>query len=779
MGRFWSMLCLGLKTGLYANISFYFLGVFVALINGHIRAASVILTLSIVHSITLLTYEEEPMFHRNSIQKSAAANFGWPTTLLRTIAIAIIAFVVISSASANFVFAEDTNSNSRRNVSLNSMEQYVYDAIMKDIKEIAAGNKASSELTVNLMPKISKTTFTASELGLGILGTGGKFSNEAKSAVERRCIGSLDTDKVLTALLMDAPYELYWFDKTSECIQSVNSGFSGSVSGSTITNIILTTAEVKFSMPVSADYSASGRMNTYSINTSETKAAAAIAKKAQSIVSAAASKSDYAKLVHYKNEVSSLATYNTSVASDPSLSSRYGDPYQLIYVFDGDQSTGVTCEGYCKAFKYLCDLTKFNNSSIRCYMVSGRMAGGTGAGPHMWNLVHMEDGKNYLVDVTNCDTGTVGYPSQLFLVGDPNGVSTNYKKRTSNGDVSFVYGSDMFEIYTTAELMIANHDYMPVSDSGSGTTSSVNWKRLAGNGRYDTMKAIVDEGFVRTGGTVVIATGTGFKDALAASGLAGLDDAPVVLTDGKSLSKQARDILVRLKPSKVYVAGGKAVVEDGVLTQIRTATGVTPKRIAGANSSATSAQLALEGRGRWKESTAIIATNKSFKDALSVAPIAYAKGYPILLADNGQSLSDAVINALKTIGIKNAIIVGGMGAVNTNVENQLRNAGVAIKVRLAGTNGVKTSAAIATWGIQNGLSANKMGVATSQNYPDALAGAALCGFNNSVLVLADDKAWENALFPKAYKSTIKTGYIFGGTSAVGEKTVSQLKANVA
>ena len=67
-----------------------------------------------------------------------------------------------------------------------------------------------------------------------------------------------------------------------------------------------------------------------------------------------------------------------------------------------------------------------------------------------------------------------------------------------------------------------------------------------------------------------------------------------------------------------------------------------------------------------------------------------------------------------------------------------------------------------------------MGVATSQNYPDALAGAAFCGKKNSILVLADDKATANTSFPRPYKNIIMKGYIFGGPSAVGEKTVTML-----
>lgn len=71
-----------------------------------------------------------------------------------------------------------------------------------------------------------------------------------------------------------------------------------------------------------------------------------------------------------------------------------------------------------------------------------------------------------------------------------------------------------------------------------------------------------------------------------------------------------------------------------------------------------------------------------------------------------------------------------------------------------------------------------MGVATSQNYPDALAGVALCGHNNSVLVLADNKAMKNTSFPKKYKADFVKGYVFGGTLAVSDKVVKTLDAAV-
>ena len=55
----------------------------------------------------------------------------------------------------------------------------------------------------------------------------------------------------------------------------------------------------------------------------------------------------------------------------------------------------AVCEGYAKAFKLRCE-----RAGIPCVLVTGLATGSGGAEAHMWNLVQMEDGKWYAVDVT-------------------------------------------------------------------------------------------------------------------------------------------------------------------------------------------------------------------------------------------------------------------------------------------------------------------------------------------------------------------------------------------
>ena len=121
---------------------------------------------------------------------------------------------------------------------------------------------------------------------------------------------------------------------------------------------------------------------------------------------------------------------------------------------DDDDSTNVVCEGYAKAFQYLCDL-----SGLTCYTVTGEMAGGTGEGAHMWNIVTLGD-ENYLVDVTNSDDGTVGQNGGLFLAGtDVGRWNESYTFSAGRSNIVYAYDPDQITLYDEEILTLARNDY--------------------------------------------------------------------------------------------------------------------------------------------------------------------------------------------------------------------------------------------------------------------------------------------------------------------------------
>ena len=294
------------------------------------------------------------------------------------------------------------------------------------------------------------------------------LNGTSESTVFTVSVGGIDKaglNTLIKALLVDHPYELFWYDKTA--------GVSTSSDGTQTT----------FSMYVSANYAKDNQTRTTTVDKTKVSAAVAAKTNADAIVAEAASKSSaYEKLKFFNDKICELVDYNNdALASKPP----YGDPWQMIYVFDNDSSTKVVCEGYSKAFQYLCDKA-FSNGPVQCYTVTGYMAAtgnASGQGPHMWNVVTI-DNANYLVDVTNCDEkGTDGATSYaLFLAGSTGGDTgptygdkqADYSFATSPGSrIHYWYDSD--QAWSKESLPLSTTDYPRTTPLGgtveiTGTT---------------------------------------------------------------------------------------------------------------------------------------------------------------------------------------------------------------------------------------------------------------------------------------------------------------------
>ena len=245
-----------------------------------------------------------------------------------------------------------------------------------------------------------------------------------------------------------------------------------------------------------------------------------------------------------------------------------------------------------------------------------------------------------------------------------------------------------------------------------------------------------------------------------------------MLTKHGQLPEQTITELQRLKTSKVVVCGGENAISNEVVAQLKELN-IEVERVAGQMASDTANDIAKKLA---KSDTAVVTTSWGYEDALSAASFAYSKKAPIFLANyNTATLDASNIQTMKDKGVKKVYIVGGTAVVSPEVEAQLSAAGIAVE-RVAGNTAYDTSAKLATKLISLGMSANNMAIATGWGYTDALAGAALCGKQNSVMVLADNTN-QTAIndVVAANKQSIKNYYIFGGTSVVGEGATDALK----
>ena len=363
-------------------------------------------------------------------------------------------------------------------------------------------------------------------------------------------------------------------------------------------------------------------------------------------------------------------------------------------------------------------------------------------------------------------TGSTFSPSPVVRL---NGVTL---RKGVDYDVVYQFGSSYGDVRQVT--IFGKGNYCGVYSKGVSVMAK--WPRLFGADYLDTMRTIVETSYGDdTCDSVIIATDQGYLDTLTASGFAGLLDCPVLMCDKSEISAQTRALLIELKPEKVYVVGGTSVLSDDVVNELKGLGSVkTVKRVAGNEAADTANDIYTEGKSlsKWGD-TAVVATQIAFQDALSGSPYAYAKNAPVFLVNTDGVLDDSTAALINAGGFKKVLLLGGTAVVKPAVESQIK---YATKVRLAGAEAVDTSIAIAEYGLSNGLTANKMGIATSESYYDALSGVTLCGRNKAPMLLVSDGDINTVCeFVASRKSAIDHGYIFGGAAVVSASACDALE----
>ena len=289
--------------------------------------------------------------------------------------------------------------------------------------------------------------------------------------------------------------------------------------------------------------------------------------------------------------------------------------------------------------------------------------------------------------------------------------------------------------------------------------------RVAGTNRYATAADAAERAYPDGADEVVLASGTAFPDALSAGGLSGALDAPILLTAPGSLPSSTVAALAELDPTRVTVIGGTAAVSDAVLDEVEDL-GYDVERIAGTDRYATAARAAAEVGG----TTAVLASGRTFADALAISPGAHALELPILLTD-GDTLDAATQAYLDVANVDSVIVVGGTAAVSDELAQELTEDGIAI-TRLAGTDRYETGAAIARFHTTVGFTFDRILLASGERFPDALAGGPLGSALGAPLLLTpagslgDDAAaviGDNA-------RDLDQVFVLGGTDAVAPAT---------
>lgn len=326
--------------------------------------------------------------------------------------------------------------------------RYIYDSLKQGFYPIAIGETASTRISIPF-EQYEELSWTYEELGV----SPEDDPDSLKNAVFKKLGEVFSPREIVACLLHDCPYELYWYDKTRGYSISCILERDGDKA---------TLSELSFCFPVAEAYADGENM----VDSQKVDSVKEAANNAASIVSRYQDQNDYEKLTSYAETICRLVSYDDSAAADPDIP--YGDPWQLVYVFDKDPDTNVVCEGYSKAFQYLCDLSDFKSDRITCYTMAGNaylflwdeeyyMF------PHMWNIVTMEDGKNYLVDLTNCDDpdGSLGSDwTRLFLSAPEENTDGLWYFTLEDYPIAYECDPEFQNMYSESGILnLADEDY--------------------------------------------------------------------------------------------------------------------------------------------------------------------------------------------------------------------------------------------------------------------------------------------------------------------------------
>ena len=184
-------------------------------------------------------------------------------------------------------------------------------------------------------------------------------------------------------------------------------------------------------------------------------------------------------------------------------------------------------------------------------------------------------------------------------------------------------------------------------------------KEIIGSDRYDTAGKIADQLGSYDTAVLVNATST-MSDGLSAAGLAGKEDAAILLVKKDSIPKATMDRLKKVK--KVYIIGGENAISQKVVNEItKNVAKVNVERLGGKTRVETSELVAKE-IGNYKKAF-VVNGFKGEADAMSASSVAAREEAPILLT-NGKTSTHAKKSDVKYY------VVGGKNVMNNAIADK-------------------------------------------------------------------------------------------------------------
>ncbi|XKH50564.1 cell wall-binding repeat-containing protein [Chryseomicrobium palamuruense] len=212
-----------------------------------------------------------------------------------------------------------------------------------------------------------------------------------------------------------------------------------------------------------------------------------------------------------------------------------------------------------------------------------------------------------------------------------------------------------------------------------------------------------------------------------------------------------------------YLYGYGIVNAYAALDERKTPLPVPIGRISGASRYATAVEISKKG---WNQAeNVVLATGRSFPDALAGGPLAYQLDAPILLTESSVLNADTK-KEIQRLGAETVYILGGTGAVSKAIEDKLTDDGYSV-IRIDGKTRFETAAKIATY-----LPSTEAIIANGYSFPDVLSISSYASRHGIPILLTRQN--ELPQETQTALATIDWSYVIGGTGAVSDRILNEL-----
>ncbi|MCI0936793.1 cell wall-binding repeat-containing protein [Clostridioides difficile] len=246
--------------------------------------------------------------------------------------------------------------------------------------------------------------------------------------------------------------------------------------------------------------------------------------------------------------------------------------------------------------------------------------------------------------------------------------------------------------------------------------------KIVGKNRYETAGLIADKQNYTT--AILVNSDNSIADGLSASGLAGSENAPILLTQKDNIPNETLERLNTV--TKLYIIGGEDSISKDI-EQMLIMRRMEVERISGKDRIETSYNVAkaIDSINKVKN---VILTNayKGEADSMSVASVAVRDKTPIILTD-GNNIP------FSTEGLK-TYVIGGKSSMSDNLVSKTKS------VRISGIDRFKTNKEVISYFYKD---VKECYITKAYTLIDALTGSTIAP--NKPIVLADEVSDKNIL----------------------------------